>query len=170
MTAARRDFPLWTPLAGALSGLGLMIPVWLVFGFWAGWVMAEDSGQIGWAILTVPAGPVIILPLLASFAPVIAFAALLWALLALILNLFLRPTDKMLIGSLQGLACGVAPALVVAARASNSDGGGLQEGLGSALPSFLPQPSVLLLLLCLIAGGFAGMTVAGIVAVRRRPV
>jgi hypothetical protein len=146
-----------------------MIPVWLIFGFWAGWVMAQDSDQTGWAFLTVPLGPIIVGPLILSLLPSIIFVALLWAILTLILNLFLRPTDKVLIGILQGLACGVAPALLVAARASSGKGG-LEERLGADLPSFLPQPSVLLVLLCMAAAGFAGMTVAGIVAVRRRPI
>jgi len=162
-----RDFPLWAPLAGAVSGLALMVLPWLAFGAWAGWRSAENSGQIGWAVLTVPLGPISVLPVVLAILPTAAGIALLWAILMLIANLVFRPNDRVPIGIAQGLACGVIPAFVVVARTAGTGGEWLEGRLNFDLPPLLAQPALPLAVLCLIGAGFAGMTVAGIVAVRR---
>lgn len=161
MTLRPRDFPLWAPLVGAVTGFAWLVPPYCVFTMVEGWKAAERSGQIGWAILSVPFAPIMSLIIWSGLLPAVAVLMLLWATGMLVGNLVFGRTDRRLAGAAQGVAFGL-PAIITA----GIFGAKLSPGVVSDLP--LGAPAVTFAALILFASAMGGSTVASIVARRRQ--
>jgi len=155
------DFPFWAPLVGAAAGVAWLVPPYCVLTMIEGWTAAERSGQIGWAILSVPLTPILSLFIWSGLLPAIAVLMLLWAAGMLVGNLLFGHTDRRLAGAAQGVTFGL-PAIIAAA----TYGAKLSPGLISELP--LGSPPIAFAALTIFAGAMGGSTVASIVAGRRK--
>jgi hypothetical protein len=161
MTSARQSLPLWAPLVGAAAGLLALVPFHIAIGAGMGWAQAEKSGQIGWAILSVPAGPFMLILGVKQILPHIAALVAIWVITATVILSLLKPPTKGLEGAMLGVLIGLPGSLAAVAMSV-----GRTEDIAESIGLSFPLP-VLFGALSLIACAVAGATVASIARRRR---
>lgn len=160
MTSARQSLPLWAPLVGAAAGLLALVPFHIAIGAGMGWAQAEKSGQIGWAILSVPAGPFMLILAVIQILPHIAALVVAWVVSAMLVLPLFKPRTNGLVGAMLGVLIGLPGSLAAVALSV-----GRAEDIAERIGLSFPLP-LLFGALSLIACAVAGAIVASIA--RRR--
>lgn len=163
MDTVRQPLPLWAPLLGAVAGLAALLPFHIAIGANMGWHQAQDSGQVGWAILTVPAGPIMLLLLgVPRILPHLVAIVAVWIFATMLLGRWLLLGKDRLQGALFGILIGLPGTLAAVGMSA-----GRTEDVAEDLFLAFPLP-LLFGAFSLIACAVAGATVASIARNRAR--